>query len=81
MRLWTVSPARGCCGTLTDFSLADAINTKFKNTCNNKKVVLRPLKDCFTNYINKLCFLEEQNKILVVDEPLKGQGKAHLGDL
>lgn len=46
-----------------------------------EKAVLRQLKDCFTNHINKLRFLEQQNKILMVDEPLKSQGKVCLGDL
>ncbi|KAK2082206.1 hypothetical protein P7K49_039431 [Saguinus oedipus] len=65
-----------------DFSLADAINTKFKNTLTNKKVELQELNDRFANYIDKVRFLEQQNKILLVElEQLKGQGKSHLGDL
>uniref|UniRef100_A0A8C0LL86 Vimentin n=1 Tax=Canis lupus dingo TaxID=286419 RepID=A0A8C0LL86_CANLU len=69
-------------GDSVDFSLADAINTKFKNTRTNEKVELQELNDLFTNYIDKVHFLEQQNKILLAElEQLKGQGKSCLWDL
>lgn len=59
-------------------SLADVINTKFKNICVNEEVELQELNDHFANYnyVDKVRFLEQQNKILQAElEQLKGQGK------
>lgn len=62
-----------------DFSLADAMNTKFKNTRTNEKVELQVLKDLFANNTGKVSFLEQQNKILLTQlQQLKGQDKARL---
>uniref|UniRef100_A0A4W3HZ75 IF rod domain-containing protein n=1 Tax=Callorhinchus milii TaxID=7868 RepID=A0A4W3HZ75_CALMI len=67
---------------VVDFNLADALNQEFLHTRTNEKAEMQHLNDRFASYIEKVRFLEQQNKMLVVEvNKLKGQDTGRVGDL
>uniref|UniRef100_U3IZ46 IF rod domain-containing protein n=1 Tax=Anas platyrhynchos platyrhynchos TaxID=8840 RepID=U3IZ46_ANAPP len=67
---------------LMDFSLAEALNSEFRETRTNEKVEMMELNDRFASYIEKVRLLEQQNKMLVLElNQARDQEPSRLADV
>ncbi|XP_047903832.2 glial fibrillary acidic protein [Anser cygnoides] len=75
---WAARPGPG----RMDFSLAEALNSEFRETRTNEKVEMMELNDRFASYIEKVRLLEQQNKMLVLElNQVRDQEPSHLADV
>ncbi|XP_025296567.3 glial fibrillary acidic protein isoform X2 [Canis lupus baileyi] len=68
--------------TRVDFSLAAALNTGFKETRASERAEMMELNDRFASYIEKVRFLEQQNKALAAElNQLRAKEPTKLADV
>uniref|UniRef100_UPI0035900C00 vimentin n=1 Tax=Myxine glutinosa TaxID=7769 RepID=UPI0035900C00 len=74
------SSASSMCGLdAVDFKVADAVNADFRATRSNEKAEMQELNDRFAMYIDKVRYLEQQNKQLSLElAQLKGKDPSRL---
>ncbi|KAG9333448.1 hypothetical protein JZ751_011609 [Albula glossodonta] len=65
-----------------DFSLDSLLKTQYRETRTSEKVEMMGLNDRFASYIEKVRFLEQQNKVLAAElNQLRGKEPSRLGDI
>ncbi|TSQ23927.1 Glial fibrillary acidic protein [Bagarius yarrelli] len=65
-----------------DFSADSLLKAQYRENRTSEKVEMMGLNDRFANYIEKVRFLEQQNKVLVAElNQLRGKEPSRLGDI